>query len=60
MTLSQLRLGEYFMLTKGSKAVYVRGPYDRSSKKYSVTRFDDMNAERFLKGTTTVTIEFEF
>lgn len=60
MQIKDVKPGEYVMLTKGSKAVYVRGHYDRASKRYSLTRFDDMNAERFVKGTTECTTEFEF
>jgi hypothetical protein len=59
-TVADLKAGEFFKLTMGSTAVYVRGHYDRGSKRYSVTRFDDVNAERFLKGTTAVTVDFEF
>ena len=59
-TLKDVKAGEEFKLIKGSNAVYVRQHFDRETKTYSVARWDDANAERFLKGTTLVTTDFEF
>lgn len=60
MQLKDVKQGSTLKLLKGSQAVYIRGHYDRASKKYSLTRWDDINAERFMKGSTPVTTDFEF
>ena len=58
--IKDVKQGELVKLLKGSRAVYVRGHYDRALRKYSLTRWDDINAERFVKGDTLVTTDFEF
>ena len=62
--LKDLKKGEWFTLKpyaepKASQ-VYVRDEYDRSEKKYLVTKFDDIGRSRLLKGTTPVYTEFTF
>jgi hypothetical protein len=66
MTLSEpkyvlrtIKPGTMFQTTNSS-VVYIKGHYDRGSQKYSVTRFDDVNAERFMKGSIPVDIDFNF
>lgn len=60
MKVKDVKKGELVKLIKGSKAVYVRGHYDRASRKYSLTRWDDINAERWVKGDTLVDTGFTF
>lgn len=36
------------------KTVYVRNHYDATSKRYSVSKYDDLNSERFMKGSIVV------
>lgn len=64
MTLNQLKKGEWFTLKPieypKESQVYVRGDYERSEKKYSCSKWSDINSERFLKGTTIVYTEFIF
>ena len=60
ITLNKVKAGQVFMLLKGSTAVYVRQHYDAGSKRFSVSRADDMNAERFLKGDTLVIVDFDY
>jgi hypothetical protein len=60
MQLKDTKKGDLVKLLKGSKAVYVRGDYVRGLRKYSLARYDDINAERFVKGSTEVTTDFEF
>jgi len=60
MPLSKVKQGEPVKLLKGSRAVYVRGAYDRSLRKYSLTRWDDINSERFVSGTVEVSVGFTF
>lgn len=59
---SALKKGELVRLKNGSPAdaVWVRGDYDRSSKRYSLIAFDDVNRERFVKGTHHVWHGFTF
>lgn len=68
--LKEVRKSEYFTLTQKvkcnedgevlSKYVYVRSDYDRESKKYEVSKFDDINDYRYMKGTRIVWIDFIF
>lgn len=68
--LKNVRRDEYFTLTDKvkcnedgevlSKYVYIRSDYDREIKKYEVYKFDDMNDNRFMKGTRIVWIDFAF
>lgn len=54
-----LKEGDYFRLRVDGK-VYVRGEYDRSTKRYSYYDFDDMCNEHFAKATRKVITDFEF
>ena len=62
--IKDLKKGEYFTLKPMEEAkesqVYIRGDYERSSKRYSCIRFDDMCKERFFKGDKEVYVDFEF
>lgn len=40
--------------------VFVKGDYDRCSKKYCCFRFSDINDDRLIKGTTLVYVDFIF
>lgn len=51
--LSTLPKGEYIRLTENGP-VWIKGHYDRASKKFSLSKADDMNAETFRKGTLEV------
>lgn len=61
---SQLKKGEYFTLYEYgeplSRSVYVRGDYDRSSKRYICHKFDDFNSTHLLKGDRVVYTDFVF
>ena len=54
-TLANLANGSLFQY-KANGPVWVRGAYDRASKKYSVTKYEDMNHESFKSGSTVVII----
>ena len=60
MKLKDVKRGEYIRLKPDSKKTYVRDHYDRSTKKYAIYDFNDVNRERFLKGTTEVHVDFTF
>lgn len=60
-TIKQIKKGELFKLKDTESApIWVRGDYDRSSKKYSIYRYDDVCHERFAKGDKEVFVEFYF
>jgi hypothetical protein len=64
MTIKDLKKGDWFTLkpiaNPTERQVYIRGDYDRESKKYSVAHWDDVNDERMLKGSTEVFTDFTF
>lgn len=64
MKLKDVKQGEFFTLKPISepteKQVYIRGEYERSSKKYECTKFSDINSWRYLKGDTDVYTDFIF
>ena len=63
-TLNKLKKGDYFKTIdkKGnpSKTVYVKDDYDKSTRKYIVYKFSDINADKLLKGSAAVTTDFIF
>ena len=64
MTLKELKKGDFFT-RKGienpkEEQVFIRGDYDRESKKYECSRYSDVNDTIFLKGSTTVYTDFIF
>lgn len=67
MTIKDLQKSKetpYFKLlnNKGvaSKKIYFVNHYERSIKKYSISPFDDINSEKFVKPSQKITIDFEF
>lgn len=59
--LKELKKGDFFKLKDSDTAtVYVRGEYDRSTKTYSCFKFEDVNDERFFKGSKKVFVGFTF
>ena len=64
MTIKELKKGDYFTLKNyaypSESQVYVRGEYCKSMKAYSCYKFNDVNHERFIKGTKEVYTEFIF
>ena len=56
-TLRTLKAGDYFHLSIGGKpgaTVYVRGHYDRASRKFSIYKFHDVNAETLVSALRPV------
>lgn len=64
MQLKDLKRGDWFTLKPiaepTEKQVFIKGQYDRFSKKYDCGRFDDISYSRFLKGETAVYTDFTF
>ena len=65
--LREVGLNDYFMLSDPNHAeqvderkVYVRGEYDRASKRFSVYKYADVNDERFMRGDRLVWVGFCF
>ena len=64
MTVRDLKKEEMFTLKPieypKESQVYVRGEYDRSTKKYICYKWSDVNSEKLLKGDKEVYTEFYF
>jgi hypothetical protein len=59
--IKQLPKGEFFKLKDSeSSPVWVRGEYDRTSRTYSIYKFDDINHETFVRGSRSVFVGFTF
>ena len=57
--LRKVKQGDFFKLSENGK-VYVRGYFERSTKKYEVFLYDDINHESFIKGSRIVIVDFEW
>ena len=51
---------EFFKLSPNSKTVYIVNHYDRGSKSYSVSPFEDYNKETFVKSSRKIYIGFSY
>lgn len=64
MTLKEVKKGDFFTRKQidnpKEEQVFIRGEYDRETKKYECFRFSDVNDTIFLKGSTTVYTDFIF
>lgn len=60
IAISKVKQGEFIKRKEGAKKVYVRGIYDRSTKRYICYDFDDINSYISLGGQTIVYVDFEF
>lgn len=58
--IKSLKKGDFFKLKESANRVYVRGEYDRSSRKYACFAFDDVCYERMFKGEKLVCVGFTF
>jgi len=56
-----IKKGEFIRLKDNDKSpVWVKGEYVRELKKYSLTKFDDVNAEKLVSGDKIVYVGFTF
>lgn len=64
MTIKELKRGQYFTLknTEHPKEnqVYIRGDYDRTTKKYECFKFSDVNETRYYLASKEVFTDFVF
>ena len=64
--LKELKKGEFFTITNAnikrplSSRVWVRGDYDRVTKKYECYKYDDVNHFREFRGEMPVNTDFIF
>ena len=58
--LRDVKPGDFVRRKPDAKTTYVKGPYDRASKTFSLIDFDDINREIFVKAATIVWIGFDF
>lgn len=64
-TIKELKKGDFFTLRDygeypDEKKVYIREDYERTSKKYSCSKFSDYMHESFFKGSKIVYTDFTF
>lgn len=53
--LKDLESGDYFSLNENENApLWKKGDYVRSEKRYSCTKYDDVNHEKLMKGCKIV------
>lgn len=57
-TIKSLKVGDYFKL-KPNGRVYVRGTYNRSTKKYEYYDFDDVNRFHECHGSKVVITDLD-
>jgi hypothetical protein len=58
-TAREVKIGDFVQFTDGGP-VWIRGAYDRASKKYSFYSADDINKERFVSGNKAVVVGFTY
>lgn len=64
MTVKQLKSGEWFTKKAieypNEKQVFIRGDYDRTTKKYECVRFSDGNDIQYISGDKEIFVDFIF
>ena len=58
--LKDIKAGEFITRKANTNKVYIKGSYDRTAKKYSLTDTTDHCREIFLSGETVVYIGFTY
>jgi len=59
VTIEKVKKGDCFRFP-GKKTVYIHDGYNRSTRKYSYFKFEDVNEFREKKKGTLVEIDFDF
>lgn len=64
MTVKELKKGDFFTKKRlenpRASQVFIRGEYDRATKKYECVRFDDANSVSYLKGSAEIFTDLVF
>ena len=58
--IKNLKKGEFIKRKEDSTQVYIKGDYDRATKRYSCIAYDDINKEIFIKANKKVFYGFTF
>lgn len=58
--INKLKKDDFFKLSEEGKTVYVYKGYNRMTKKYYASKFDDISAYREWKKGKKVFVDFEF
>jgi hypothetical protein len=58
--LSTVKPGDYIKRKADSKAIYIKGAYDKASKSFSCTDVEDICREIFIKADKPVFIGFTY
>lgn len=58
--IEKLKKGDFFKRKEGAKDIFVFDGYNRSTKKYSSYKYEDINSFMEFKKGTKVFINFEF
>lgn len=58
--IKDLKLGQFFITSNKSRSVYMKSSYDRSSKKYECSNFDDISDFKYYNSNKIVYIGFTF
>jgi hypothetical protein len=60
VVLKDCAVGEMIKRTETANTVWVKGAYDRATKSYSMTDYNDCNREMFIKADKLVFVGFTF
>ncbi len=60
MKVEQIKKGEYVRRKADAVKTYIRGEYDKSSKRFSLVDCDDINRELFVKRGTELFTDFTY
>lgn len=60
ITLKNVKPGDYVKRKSDSKAVYIKGAYDRTTKSFELQDTEDMNRFVYVKADKTVFIGFTY
>lgn len=58
--LRDVKKGEFITRKANTNKVYIKGDYDRTSKKFSLIDFNDTNREIFIKADSIVFVGFTY
>lgn len=60
ITIKSAKLGEYIKRKADSKAVYIKGAYDRATKSFECQATDDISKTIYIKADKVVHVGFTY
>jgi hypothetical protein len=60
ITLKNVKPGDYVKRKSDSKAVYIKGAYDRTTKSFELIDTDDINKVVYIKASKLVYVGFTY